>query len=93
MSKKIYLGEGQGLRELKRAWFDVFHRQMEEEEVQRFLTFPKGQVSYIGKNNDTSIYWVALGKSKQICKQAWVDLWPLLGESIVSWEMIESEEG
>jgi hypothetical protein len=91
LKKSIYLGEGQGKRELERAWFDVFQGQMEEEDLQRFLSSPKGQIAYIGQKNDTLVYWVALGKSKRICKQAWVDLWPVLGDCIVSWDMIESE--
>jgi hypothetical protein len=89
LRKKIYLGEEQGKQELERAWLEVFQHKIEEEELLRYLAFPKGQISYIGHKNDTVVYWVALGKSKQICKQAWADLWPIIGECIVSWEIVE----
>jgi hypothetical protein len=91
LSKKIYLGEGKGKLELERAWLDVYQHEIDKGELHRYLAFPKGQISYIGQKNDTEVYWVALGKSKQICKQAWADLWPILGDCIVTWEMIESE--
>lgn len=91
MKRKIYVGEGSGVTELKEAWLEVFGRDISDEEIEHWLHWPKGQLLLIGENlKKQPIYWVAVGKSKSICKQAWADFWPLLDDCIVNWDLIET---
>jgi hypothetical protein len=89
LKKRIYLGEGEGKAELEQAWSDVFQCHISEENERRLLALPKGEIAYIGQKNGDVVYWVALGKSKKICKQAWVDFWPMVDDCIVTWDLIE----
>lgn len=86
------MGEGCGTNELKNAWLEVFDSKLSKEELETWLQRPKGQLMLIGENIiKQQIYWVAVGKSKSICKQAWVDFWPLLDDCIVNWDLIETD--
>lgn len=90
MKKKLYLGQGNGERELKQAWLDVYKQSIANKELQFFLNQPKGTILPIRSGNkEQTVYWVAIGKSKSICKQAWADFWPLLGDSILQWDIME----
>jgi hypothetical protein len=92
LKRKVFVGVGSGAIELKKAWFEVFGRDINDEEIEYWLEKPKGKLLLIGENvKGQQIYWVAVGRSKSICIQAWSDFWPLLDDCIVNWEIIESD--
>lgn len=84
------MGEGNGAWELEQAWHDVYGQALREDQRRFYLRQPQGEMMYIGLNkHGQPVYWTALGNSKSICKQAWADLWPLIGDCIVYWEFVE----
>jgi hypothetical protein len=90
LKKKLYIGEGQGLTELESAWYNVFQNKISKEDREFYSRQDKGIIFEIGQNSDRqTVYWVAVGKSKEICKQSWADLWDLLDDSIVNWDLVE----
>lgn len=86
------MGEGNGVISLKKAWVEVFDRDISNNIIEEWIQRPKGELILIGENEKKQqVYWVAVGKSKSICKQAWVDFWTLLGDCIVNWDLIEAD--
>ena len=92
MKKKIYIGEQDGERALRQAWLDCFQKSIEEDVLINFLSKPKGTMMLVREADDDytdTVYWIAVGNSKAICKEAWADFWPLLDDSILNWEIID----
>ncbi|WP_025028866.1 hypothetical protein [Caldalkalibacillus mannanilyticus] len=89
MRKKLYIGEGTGLGELQAAWLECYRTQLDQETERSFQNQEKGLFIKIGENEQKQeVYWIAVGRSKEICLQAWADVWPLVDDSILNWEIV-----
>jgi len=90
----LFIGEGNGLEELLFAWQDCFEQEIDELTLEEYLKVEQGQMVEIGRNQKgQNVYWISVGQSKKICLQAWADLWDMLGDSILNWELVELNEG
>ncbi|MDQ0337757.1 hypothetical protein J2S00_000527 [Caldalkalibacillus uzonensis] len=89
VKNKLYLGTGNGEKELKAAWQEVYGEAIRPQQLASYLKLPHGTLVPIGLNKSNQfVYWVAVGDAQSICKQALADFWPLVGDSMANWIVI-----
>ncbi|QZT32629.1 hypothetical protein HUR95_09485 [Caldalkalibacillus thermarum TA2.A1] len=90
LKKKLYLGRGNGVKELEAAWREVHGEAISDHQLSSYLKLPQGSLVPIGLNGSNQfVYWAAVGEAQAICKQALADFWPLVGDSMANWIVVE----